>query len=686
MPSWAREARSCSGVILFWAAIWLTVLSTSASPTRMPVLSARATCRRPMIRRFSTWPSSRLRGGSWEGLRWYWVRIWLTARSSSLCSTTSSSTTATMRSRESLASNWASERGDAAARQSSRATRATSLFIGDPARVYEWRSPVASGGALTGRPAPQGGGRRQSEIPRNTGPGPEPAGSAIAKDSTPQEVVRLLADRADTLEFQLEIQGVGGIAGDVVHVVPGQDAPGRAAVVVLHAEEAFQGLAVAHRVVPAPHQAPAFADRHQGRDVALLEDVAAVAIGDVEHAVLAEAALHREGAEVGADVVGVPLVRHAQAPAVVEAQVELADVVRAGIVGRRLARQLHVLVVEIADLAEAGRQPLHAAVAFQQPAGEGQGEIVRVFLAVGAGETVGAEQLAEVEADFLRVEHRQVRLVAVRYAQVEQARFQGLQEIAAEEMRVALEDQARIQAADRQGAGRRLVGDRIGRRRVIVAHVQGIAGIAYAQLRTQEPRRALQRQGQVWIQVQALAVDWADVPAVLAAAVLVDGHELALDAAAQRADQIVLAFEGGTRLALVGFGQVRQGRIGDLVAVAAHARRPPAAAPGQIGAGRQQAGRHAGEGAAEILEIAIVGHVVQVHRQAPVGIDVGGVLEVEIAAFAAGFAIVGQVGEFHLALAGIGEVAELAAEHEAAVHDDAREQGGVVIRREVQVI
>ncbi len=48
------------------------------------------------------------------------------------------------------------------------------------------------------------------------------------------------------------------------------------------------------------------------------------------------------------------------------------------------------------------------------------------LLPVGAGVAVRAEKLTEVEADFLRVEYRQIVLVAVRHVQVIQARLERL--------------------------------------------------------------------------------------------------------------------------------------------------------------------------------------------------------------------------------------------------------------------
>src|SRR3954470_7019536 len=66
------------------------------------------------------------------------------------------------------------------------------------------------------------------------------AKSLIAKDTTAQEVVALLADRADALELELEIDRVVGIALRIVDPVPRDQAEGHAAAVVLEAEEAFE--------------------------------------------------------------------------------------------------------------------------------------------------------------------------------------------------------------------------------------------------------------------------------------------------------------------------------------------------------------------------------------------------------------------------------------------------------------
>jgi hypothetical protein len=98
MPWLSIAPRSWLTSILFWRAICVIAWSMSASETLTPEVAARAICSFCTIRRLSSWRSSTSRGGSCEGLLAYCVVTALTWLSSSLCSTTSSSTTATMRS------------------------------------------------------------------------------------------------------------------------------------------------------------------------------------------------------------------------------------------------------------------------------------------------------------------------------------------------------------------------------------------------------------------------------------------------------------------------------------------------------------------------------------------------------------------------------------------------------------
>src|SRR5262249_24548284 len=151
-------------------------------------------------------------------------------------------------------------------------------------------------------------------------------GLSIAKNTTPQEVVGFLADRADALEFELEIDAVAGLAGRVAHVLPQEDAPGEAAVVVLDAEQAFERVVVAQRVVPAADRAPALVQRDERRDVGLVEEVAAVAVAEIDEPGLAEAVLQAARRQVGAVAVRIPLVGELEAPAVRKMHVEFRDV------------------------------------------------------------------------------------------------------------------------------------------------------------------------------------------------------------------------------------------------------------------------------------------------------------------------------------------------------------------------
>src|SRR5690606_8587347 len=107
------------------------------------------------------------------------------------------------------------------------------------------------------------------------------AASLIAEDTTAQESVGLLADRADALELQFEIERGVVVAFDVVDPAARDQSPGDAAGVVLDAEEALEaaaavparvdrrGARVVQGVVLARDQAPARRQRDRRREVDL---------------------------------------------------------------------------------------------------------------------------------------------------------------------------------------------------------------------------------------------------------------------------------------------------------------------------------------------------------------------------------------------------------------------------------
>ncbi len=334
---------------------------------------------------------------------------------------------------------------------------------------------------------------------------------------------------------------------------------------------------------------------------------------------------------------------------------------------------MHALVVEIADLAETGRQPLAAAVAFEQPRGDRQGGLVGVHLPVGAGEAVAAEQLAEAEGELLGVEQRQVVLVSIGHAQVVQARLQGLQHRPAEQPGGALEDQASVEAGDRRAA----LGAAVGETTFDEAAFQRIAGLPPGQLRAQVAPGALQRQRQPGRQIVAAAGR---------AVVVVEQHRLGGKADAQPVGQRAVVAEHRARQAAERLGAVGDGRVGDVPVVREDAGGPVVATAAQADAAFDQAGAGAEQGVAEILEITVVGDVLDVGQQPPVRAEHALVTPAEVAAVAVGEIVVGQPVAFELAAMAFAQVAELRAQHHAATAQHAGVEGGIVVRREVEVI
>src|SRR5690606_20095161 len=126
------------------------------------------------------------------------------------------------------------------------------------------------------------------------------------------------AGRAEALEFDLQLDRGAEVAFAVVDVAAAHQPDREAAAVPLDAGNAFQQLAVVDRVVVAADHAPGFVQRVQEIQVGLLQQVAPVAVGQVDHAGVAHQVAGAEAGEVLAAVLRIPLVGAADAPAVVD--------------------------------------------------------------------------------------------------------------------------------------------------------------------------------------------------------------------------------------------------------------------------------------------------------------------------------------------------------------------------------
>src|SRR5690606_1374114 len=129
----------------------------------------------------------------------------------------------------------------------------------------------------------------------------------------------------------------------------------------------------------------------QGRCVELLQrhailrrhpGIAPEAVGEVDDALAAEAVLRAQRGKVGKLAAGVPVLADRHAPAVVELEFDVGHEGRAGPIDAGYAGHLHALRLEIADLPEAGRQPLAAAVLLEEARAYRKRGLVRVGLAV----------------------------------------------------------------------------------------------------------------------------------------------------------------------------------------------------------------------------------------------------------------------------------------------------------------
>src|SRR5690606_35095213 len=486
-PSEARRWRSPSRVRPFCWAIMATAWLTSCSLTRMPCWRARATCRRVRTRRSSTWRSSTGRGGSWLSRPAYWAMTLRRARSSSLCRITSSSTIAAMRS-TGCSCCWASWATPATGRDS---MAEAARRIAERRRLMDSRDEVRIVVVRIGRGV---AGRDQVQVV-----------AVVAENSTAQGALRVLAGRAQALEHEFHLQRVVQLALAVAHVAAGDGAHREAAAVPLHAGDRLQQLVAGDGVVVAADQAPGRVDRVQEREVGLLQQPAAVAVAEVDHAVVRPQVAGADAGQVLAAELRVPLVGSAEVPAVVDHVVGVGHPGRLALRHRGLVPEHHPRVLEVADLAEAQRQLLAAVGLADQARTEGDGQLVGVGLAVGAGIAVVAEQLAPAEGERPGVEHRQVVLVAVRRVQVEQARLQGVQEALAVPAGLAGDVRAGVEAGDGRAAGGvfRAAEAVVGVQQL--AFLQAVGGVAPGEGRVRVPCRTAQARGHERLQFQALA-------------------------------------------------------------------------------------------------------------------------------------------------------------------------------------
>jgi len=456
--------------------------------------------------------------------------------------------------------------------------------------------------------------------------------------------------------------------------------------------------------------------------------VITIAIADVDDLVRVVFRLVVEHRAAGTRAVflGVPVVVGSGAPVAVEAELVVQSHWRyvglcVGTVGRQDARQLNLTILEVQRLAHGYALTLEAVV-FDPAAGQAQGQLVLVADTVGAAEAVVAEQRCIAERVLAGVEDRDIALVLVRDVQVERTRFEGLAIVFAEPVGVAIEVQAAVDAGHRnrtvlgalEGAARILGAGRRRRRLrcddVVLAgavQIKIVLGIDVLELRRHEAVGPVHRvlNGRRYVQTGTVCTGQAGdigVQTTLGIAVLI--YEVAFFQAAFEPNGFGLVAEVKTtwmERKLTIEGDLRQPVIrcdlGDrcqLISLDVQTRLERVAAI---------AHRTLLVDVVTTLDAVLVGlEVLEVVRIADLRVvDLGQytriqpalVLPVEHVAcfFVIGLQlafviVVVQVRAAELAFAGLGEVAEFAFHHHAALGHVLRVQRGVIVGRQVEVV
>src|SRR5690606_13446619 len=304
---------------------------------------------------------------------------------------------------------------------------------------------------------------------------------SVARDAFVEKTVDTIAgNAAESLEDHLqEDAAVALVTGNrlefvVVDPVTVDETELPAAAVIFKTAEGFQGSVTGEIMLPTADHAPLRVERpDEGHirliDAAILvfveragqgiEGVGLIAetVARVDHLAWLRLVIDQQATGVVVVLLGIPEYVTAQFPRITYPVHELGGISGTGVVVLFAAltfglQQLHALILEIEDLAEAGAGALDA-VAFQRPAGHPQGQLVGIADTVAAAEAIVAEQRVVAEGILVGIEQRLVILVAVGRVQVEGAGLQRLPQIAAEPAGVAVEIQPRIQAGYRNGAG-----------------------------------------------------------------------------------------------------------------------------------------------------------------------------------------------------------------------------------------
>src|SRR3569623_179866 len=419
---------------------------------------------------------------------------------------------------------------------------------------------------------------------------------AVAKDTMFQHLLYRVADGGEPFQLELEIQRLAAVAFDGIDVAPAGDAEGPAAAVVLYTGQGFERAVVPVGIIPAADQPPLPLQRPQHGKIGLVDVVGAEAVTGVEDVAGGALIMELHAAFLNL-LVGGPLQIAGGGPRGGEAGPEFGDDVRFAAHRGRLARLGDSRRLEIIDLAEGGAQPLAAAVAFEQAAGDAGADLIGVAEPGGGGVTVLAEQLRIAEIISAGIEYRKVAQIAIGDAEIIKARLQRVHIGQAAELEFALEEDAAVDAQHRRGmAGRGLAagGD----------VVEIITGVVEADLRNDEITQALLRPGDARLKVDTRAGE---------RAVAFETHELGLHAVvgAERAGRSI-ADELKLRQAPVGPVRGREGRVNGLIILHAGQKLVVIAGVVEGETAGEVGGAGAGQAAAELAEILGIGYVIEI--------------------------------------------------------------------------
>src|SRR5690606_21578005 len=153
------------------------------------------------------------------------------------------------------------------------------------------------------------------------------ARTSVSQNTTVQQLLRGGDPLAEPLELELDRDGRVRFPGAAADEAPPNDPQTPAARVEFPAEELLERRLLEKRVAVPADQAPALGDRPHEREVALLDDVAAIAIGEAEQPILGRAILEARFHARRALGIAVPLITDVEIPRVAQADRHLGHVV-----------------------------------------------------------------------------------------------------------------------------------------------------------------------------------------------------------------------------------------------------------------------------------------------------------------------------------------------------------------------